>query len=1081
MRNAFWIAVCTAVVVGLVTGDALAKARPRTPAGFGFIASPVTPMVPAEIGGSMFQAAAVTTTVLGWYQFDTPGGLPTTQGWTAHDKTAQVKSYWHVAGTGCTDAITPINGTKSMWCGQWPSALEPWNCWAALPGYGNDWNQSLETTVSSISTVSYKIAWDSEPGYDYAYAEWLNPSNNEWVGDATANGGVGSYTGAGGPLTESLTSPYGSTRFRFHFVSDNMWSDEDGSWPTAQGALVVDDVSINGGAAETFEASACDAQAVGPWKTSVRPGFGQYGALHSAAALVQEDPCASPSSYVWGWFDNPAVTNYACGGWPLQGAVPYGPDANGLYLDNEIWSPWIPMTGSGNQYLLEFLVYRDMPLENLLFYGFNVRTRDTATGKCNAWFFNGIPYYGEGKDWYRFIFDISFELSFPATDIQVAIEVVDMCPQWCGVVGAGSCHSHAPLIDQVKVMRVPFPGPVLGWAPNSTFQDTFPENGDITSTSYARCDWAHDIIGGAGKRICPGDSLPITSVTDPLGLADDNTGGRPGKAVYLFAKVTDRLGNPVGGKSGLAIQSPDNQAWSGDVHAGLLRYPYVAGIAPAGWSAYRCDNTYTPDGFTNGLGFCVDLMDISAFLPAGWHANENAAANVGIFTPGDVIHYFLGAKNTAGAWTYVSRAFDGQGASFVTNKVSDCVASPMEWSVLPDAGRNPGDAGDILFVDDADDRAQTVFAGAFARPGNDVWSGFPQLYFDWAFEYMGITDRVDRFDVGMRWFSGPGGEGGMNLASRVKNVQTQMIGTAPNEIYQMVIWNSSDHTYALMGDGGTPNGGSSREKSDDFGLCYTFLNNHPNNPGWAYYGDDAVENWATLTGPSAVSVKNVFMNHTFLGSDQRAVTGQISPLVSALASSPWTPETFYVHGGCPGISDFDMPGASGASSVGHRYNNTVPASLYQATGNSVGSTARFFLAGFGFDFIRDDDTDGVPDYATHLWKVLQWMQNVISAPTGIDPVAFSNRLENAYPNPFNPTTTIKYSIASAGRVTLKIYNAAGQLVRTLVDEEQTPAAEGFSAAWDGLSDHGEPTASGVYFYKLTTKEFSDTKKMVLLK
>ena len=64
---------------------------------------------------------------------------------------------------------------------------------------------------------------------------------------------------------------------------------------------------------------------------------------------------------------------------------------------------------------------------------------------------------------------------------------------------------------------------------------------------------------------------------------------------------------------------------------------------------------------------------------------------------------------------------------------------------------------------------------------------------------------------------------------------------------------------------------------------------------------------------------------------------------------------------------------------------------------------------------------------------------------------------------------------------MKIYNAAGQLVRTLVDEEQTPAAEGFSAAWDGLSDHGEPTASGVYFYKLTTKEFSDTKKMVLLK
>jgi hypothetical protein len=190
---------------------------------------------------------------------------------------------------------------------------------------------------------------------------------------------------------------------------------------------------------------------------------------------------------------------------------------------------------------------------------------------------------------------------------------------------------------------------------------------------------------------------------------------------------------------------------------------------------------------------------------------------------------------------------------------------------------------------------------------------------------------------------------------------------------------------------------------------------------------------------------------------------------------------FYAYGGCPVTNDFDMPGASGASVVGHRYNNTVPASLYQATPNSVGSTARFFLAGFGFDYIRDDDTDRVPDYATHLWKVLQWMQNVIAAPTGIDPLAFSNKLENAYPNPFNPTTTIKYSIASAGRVSLKIYNAAGQLVRTLVDGEQSPQPGGLSATWDGLSDQGQSVASGVYFYKLTTRGFSDTKKMVLIK
>ncbi len=73
------------------------------------------------------------------------------------------------------------------------------------------------------------------------------------------------------------------------------------------------------------------------------------------------------------------------------------------------------MTGSGNQYLLELLVYRDMPLENLVFYGCqcpHARHDDRPVQRLVS--STEIPYYGEGKDWYRFIFDISFELSFPA-------------------------------------------------------------------------------------------------------------------------------------------------------------------------------------------------------------------------------------------------------------------------------------------------------------------------------------------------------------------------------------------------------------------------------------------------------------------------------------------------------------------------------------------------------------------------------------------------------------------------------------------------------------------------------------------
>jgi hypothetical protein len=156
------------------------------------------------------------------------------------------------------------------------------------------------------------------------------------------------------------------------------------------------------------------------------------------------------------------------------------------------------------------------------------------------------------------------------------------------------------------------------------------------------------------------------------------------------------------------------------------------------------------------------------------------------------------------------------------------------------------------------------------------------------------------------------------------------------------------------------------------------------------------------------------------------------------------------------------------------------AALSQATTNSLATTARFYLAGFAYDVIADDDTNGVPDYVKHLQEILAWLENVIGEPTGI-PVAYENRLENAYPNPFNPMTTIKYNIAEGGQVTLKIYNAAGQLVRTVVDEEQAPREEGFVVVWDGKSDAGQRVASGVYFYRLTAKDFVQTKKLVVLK
>ena len=100
---------------------------------------------------------------------------------------------------------------------------------------------------------------------------------------------------------------------------------------------------------------------------------------------------------------------------------------------------------------------------------------------------------------------------------------------------------------------------------------------------------------------------------------------------------------------------------------------------------------------------------------------------------------------------------------------------------------------------------------------------------------------------------------------------------------------------------------------------------------------------------------------------------------------------------------------------------------------------------------------------------------------GFDPVQFANVLKANYPNPFNPTTTVEYEIKDQGHVSLKIYNAAGQLVRTLVNEIQTPQVTSFSVTWDGKNNAGQNVSSGVYCYKLVAKNFTQTKKMVLLK
>lgn len=97
----------------------------------------------------------------------------------------------------------------------------------------------------------------------------------------------------------------------------------------------------------------------------------------------------------------------------------------------------------------------------------------------------------------------------------------------------------------------------------------------------------------------------------------------------------------------------------------------------------------------------------------------------------------------------------------------------------------------------------------------------------------------------------------------------------------------------------------------------------------------------------------------------------------------------------------------------------------------------------------------------------------------IENIPLEFRLEQNYPNPFNPFTTIRYEIPKQTKVTLKIYNILGQVVKTLVDEVQAPGKK--SVQWNSRNNAGNQVASGVYFYRILAGSFIQTKKLILLR
>jgi hypothetical protein len=383
----------------------------------------------------------------------------------------------------------------------------------------------------------------------------------------------------------------------------------------------------------------------------------------------------------------------------------------------------------------------------------------------------------------------------------------------------------------------------------------------------------------------------------------------------------------------------------------------------------------------------------------------------------------------------------------VQSDVDVAAVNASEFTILP-LNADGTEGNDILYVDGMD-----------GRGGQNLW--------DVSFAQLGINP--DRYDV-----RGPTSSVSNRPGTRITNTSAQL-----NANYQKILWDGGDLGTNLGDGSGFP------EKSNDYLKINEFLGGLTSAGGVYICGDDWPQALTAAAGASAITFRSTYLTFTLTSNNAKPTYG-LAPIGTGVAGGlpvqAFSGDTWVIYGGCPLVNDFDVMTPTGLSVMQSTYGAagaTNGAEISKTTAVNVTGDARVLGGGFSFMYIRDDEGDGTLDRSKHLYDILTWLGNIVDPATDAPPVAV-NSLKQNYPNPFNPQTSIAFSLKDRARVKIDVYNVAGQLVKTLLDE--TRAAGSYDdVRWDGTNGANQPVSSGVYFYKLVTNNFSQTKKMVLLK
>jgi hypothetical protein len=994
----------------------------------------------------------------------------TMQGWYAIDLTANDPNDPWFGRVTANDFECP----GQIWIGKQQSYADVacWACDAGLTcslGYENDLCQRIESPVLAYSQGSVDVTFDyfaDCEGDPYDYTDVLVVALNSQMQelDAVLIGRLGgtwdgpNYYPTGSPdapeafsgTAFSFDIPSGTAyvKIRFQFVSDGGWSDEDagGNFCSTYGPFGADNVnvSIDGAPVASYNFDAGDEG----WVPSVCPGVGDFVGVHPLDQYTILDPCACElSGYVLAFhddqFQHPGDPNgqHAIAVSPIVDRTAYpAPGYNSVFAQWDMYA-WLPLQ-NGVLYRPGWYYYpwecvqtgtqgwSPRSGQDVWYYVGNdpvcYTTRNSATE-------NGVP--GDA-DYYRF-----------------AMELLSCCSCF-GIDPCSGTTNETPLYDNFQVC--------ITGVPDAPVIDISGEGGDRYQDGFAQSTFLG--VGDVGR------SDVWSNLNGP--------GAEPPESPFILSDSLCVEGPPVTSEEG---------KWEARLWFRVARKG--PGINDANYNAWKARFTGDPD-----VEFVSALMDSAETVMAWPHrfcsyfreddpgfnpafdelTDENEILPDNLFTPGTRIEYFITGNwvSTPGVYYYLP---DTTGGFF------------LEYEILPSMRVDPNSQQIVwpclLYIDAYNRGAENFIAPALDYFLQDVPGEGPN--YD-KYDELGASSNFNASS----FYRSFGGNNGATLP--------QLLG------YRAILVNTGTFGPGAM------------EEQDMLGLedwlLTTICDISNERQGLIMNGDEIVGIVDALKTSFLTNTLNAYLDcspyrEENCPSGTPPDTSYCAQVIDASGAYPPSVDYYAYGNGCPNIYRYTVVGNS--AGIGNRswfdYDFSGPKGVVdfaQVVSDNAGGQLNYrsVIDGYSYHHITTTfdgvqcvaDSAGIVNAAgSEVINALSWMFEGSVPAFCTDPCATGdapevggvearvNRLFQNQPNPFNPRTVIRFSLAQRGPVELAIYDVNGRLVRKLVDG--TMDAGLHQAVWDGLDDNGQKVSSGIYWSQLKAGDYVSNKKMVLLK